>query len=225
MTGRLNRRHFLRISAAAAAGGVVVACAPSAPRVASNPTSPPTSQPAAPTTAPAAKPTTPALSVSGQAPTPVAPVATVASGPTYKEAPALAQLVKDGKLPPVAQRLPTSPRVVRVLEETGQFGGVWHRGFLGVTDFLNIGKLMEVRLVKWDAPDPSSLRVVPNMIEKWEQSSDASEFTFYLRKGLKWSDGVEMTADDVNFWWEDMQNNKDLVPQPNLLIHMRVGDD
>src|SRR5947209_1953210 len=114
MSGRLNRRNFLRISAAAAAGGVVVACAPSAPRVASNPTSPPTSQPAAPATAPAAQPTTAALSISGQAPTPAAAAVTGASGATYKESPALAQLVKDGKLPSVAQRLPNSPRVVRV---------------------------------------------------------------------------------------------------------------
>jgi cytidylate kinase len=29
------------------------------------------------------------------------------------------------------------------LEETGQHGGVWHPAFLGLTDYLNIGKLME----------------------------------------------------------------------------------
>jgi peptide/nickel transport system substrate-binding protein len=115
----------------------------------------------------------------------------------------LAQLVKDGKLPPVVQRLPQNPRVVHVLEETGQYGGVWHRAHRGLTDYLNLGKLMETRLMKWDARDPNSLRVVPNVIEKWEQSKDATEFTFYLRKGLKWSDGVEMTTDDVTFWWED----------------------
>src|SRR5207253_10403381 len=65
-------------------------------------------------------------------------------------------------------RLPDNPRVVQPLEETGQFGGVWHRAFLGLTDYLSIGKLMEARLIKWDAPDPTSLRVVPNVVEKWE---------------------------------------------------------
>jgi len=222
MSARMNRRRFLTISAATAAGGVVMACAPSAPRVASNATVAPTSpaQAAVPTT-PRPEPTAAGLSISGQVATPAAQPAVR----TYKEAPTLAQLVKDGKLPPVDQRLPQNPRVVRVLEETGQFGGVWHRAFLGLTDYLNIGKLMETRLIKWDAPDPNTLRVVPNVIEKWEQSSDAKEFTFYLRKGLKWSDGVEMTTDDVTFWWEDMQDNKDLIPQPNLLIHMRDGND
>jgi peptide/nickel transport system substrate-binding protein len=137
----------------------------------------------------------------------------------------LAQLVKDGKLLPIDQRLPQNPRLVQPLEEVGQYGGVWHRAFQGLTDYLSIGKLMEARLIKWDAPDSNTLRVVPNVIEKWEQSSDASEFTFYLRKGIKWSDGQDMTTDDVTFWWEDMQGNKDLVPSPNQLVNMRINND
>src|SRR5437879_3228011 len=127
MSDRLNRRRFLWVTAAAAATGVEAACAPSAPRAATRPTDAPAAQPAqAATVAPAApKPTAPppptaaALGVSQQSTAPTAkPGAT-----TYKEAPELAQLVKDGKLPPVEQRLPTNPRVVTPLEETGQYGG------------------------------------------------------------------------------------------------------
>ena len=229
MSDRLNRRRFLWVTAAAAATGVVAACAPSAPRTATKPTEPLAAQPAQPTTvAPVAAkptaappPTAAAIGVSQQSAAPTAKP----SANAFKEAPDLAQLVKDGKLPPVDQRLPTNPRVVTPLEETGQYGGVWRRAHQGLSDYLAQGKLMEPRLIKWDAPDTNTLRVVPNVIEKWEQSSDARVFTFYLRKGIKWSDGIEMTTDDVTFWWQDMQGNKDLVPSPNQLINQRVGGE
>src|SRR3979490_2644302 len=44
------------------------------------------------------------------------------SGP-HKGAPALAELVKAGKLPPVEARLPEKPLVVPVVEKVGEYGG------------------------------------------------------------------------------------------------------
>lgn len=84
---------------------------------------------------------------------------------------------------------------------------------------------MEVRLIAWEAPDPDTLRVVPNVIEKWEHNKDATEYTFYLRKGIKWSDGTTATTDDVTFWWNDIQLNPDLTPQPQDSIRQRVGNE
>jgi peptide/nickel transport system substrate-binding protein len=227
VAAHLNRRRFLTLSAMAAASGVVVACAPSAPRTASKPSDAPAPTSAAappPATTLAAKPApTAAPPAVGQ---PVAtPVAAAALARVYKEAPALAQLVKDGKLPPVEKRLPENPRVLKPLEETGQYGGVWRRAFRGASDYLAAGKLMEARLIAWDAPDPNTLRVLPSVIEKWEQSKDATEFTFYLRKGLKWSDGAEVTTDDVKFWLEDIQQNADLTPTPSEAIRQRIGNE
>ncbi|HEY3062009.1 MAG TPA: ABC transporter substrate-binding protein [Chloroflexota bacterium] len=225
MSARFNRRRFLMLSAMAAAGSVV-ACAPQAPRVATKPTDAPAAAPAAATSAPAAaapKPaaTTPPLAVAQ--PTQIA--APAVAGRSYKEAPSLAQLVKDGKLPPVEKRLPDNPRVLKPLEETGQYGGTWRRAFRGLTDYLAPGKLMEARLIAWDAPDINTLRVIPNVIEKWEQNKDATEFTFYLRKGIKWSDGTDASTEDVKFWWEDIQLNADLTPQPQDSIRQRIGGE
>lgn len=41
---------------------------------------------------------------------------------------------------------------------------------------------------------------------KWEQSADAREWTFYLRRGVLWSDGQPFTADDVVFTYEVLRD-------------------
>ena len=39
----------------------------------------------------------------------------------------------------------------------------------------------------------------PYLAERWEASEDLKEWTFYLRKGIKWHNGDEFNADDVVF--------------------------
>ena len=152
---------------------------------------------------------------------PVAP-ALAQSSTIYKEAPSLA-----GKgLPPVAQRLPQNPRVIKPLETVGKYGGVWHRGYTGLSDRVGPGKLREEYGIEWDAPDTSTLRIIPNLYEKWEQNADASEYTFWMRKGMKWSDGKEVTTEDVRFYWEDMAGVADIIPAPNAGgVRLRVGGE
>src|SRR5947199_9618122 len=54
---------------------------------------------------------------------------------TFKEAPQLAELVKAGKLPPVAERIGQDPLVIKPLQEVGRYGGTWRGGFSGAADF------------------------------------------------------------------------------------------
>src|SRR5881396_2786153 len=56
---------------------------------------------------------------------------------TFKEAPQLAELVKAGKLPPVAERIGQDPLVIKPLHEVGRYGGTWRGGFTGPADFWN----------------------------------------------------------------------------------------
>src|SRR4030095_10389674 len=56
---------------------------------------------------------------------------------TFKEAPQLAELVKAGKLPPVAERIGQDPLVIKPLHEIGKYGGTWRAGFTGPADFWN----------------------------------------------------------------------------------------
>lgn len=144
---------------------------------------------------------------------------------SYKEAPLLAAQVKAGKLPSVEQRLPSNPRVLTPLEMVGQYGGTWHRAYKGLSDRVGPGKLQEEQLIEWNAPDPSTIGLVANAIEKWDQNDDASEYTFYLRSGLKWSDGTPVTGEDIRFFVEDMQMNPDIVPAPNFTMRQKINGE
>ena len=45
----------------------------------------------------------------------------------------------------------------------------------------------------------NNLDAVPNLAESWEPNDDATEWLFYLREGVKFSDGTPLTAADVVF--------------------------
>ncbi|MDR1531097.1 MAG: peptide ABC transporter substrate-binding protein [Clostridiales bacterium] len=53
-------------------------------------------------------------------------------------------------------------------------------------------------LVKYDTGN----NLVPGQAEKWTLSDDGLVYTFYLRDGLKWSDGTALTAGDFEFAWK-----------------------
>ena len=122
---------------------------------------------------------------------------------TYHEAPMLADLVASGALPPVAERIPSNPRVVTPLDEIGQYGGTLRRAWKGISDRWGPTKLNEEMAIEWDIPDTETVNIVANYISGWEQNDDATEFTFTLRDGIKWSDGHPFTTDDVKFWYDE----------------------
>lgn len=51
------------------------------------------------------------------------------------------------------------------------------------------------------------LGIIPWLAESWNLSSDETEYTFYLRSGVNWSDGVPFTANDVKFTFDYEQKN------------------
>ena len=127
-----------------------------------------------------------------------------------QEAPALGALVKEGKLPPLAQRLPATPRVLTPVEEVGQYGGVWRTGMRGGADKSWLLRIVGYEpLVAWDREWTG--KVIPNVAESFSANKAGDEFTFKLRGGMKWSDGKPFGVDDIGFFVNDVMHNKDLM--------------
>ncbi len=68
----------------------------------------------------------------------------------------------------------------------------------------SISGLLINGLIKYD----KNLNIVGDLAESWDISDDRLSITFHLRKGVLWEDGVEFTAEDVQFGFN-------LITDPN----------
>ena len=64
-----------------------------------------------------------------------------------------------------------------------------------------IGSLLYDSLLRTDV---NTGDVIPNLAKSYTISDDNKSYTITLRKGLKWSDGCEITADDIVFTWNEI---------------------
>lgn len=154
---------------------------------------------------------------------------TVITDPTqwptsFNEAPQLAELVASGQLPPVAERIGQDPLVIQPVHEIGQYGGTWRRGFTGPGDRWNAYRAVSGSdaILYWDYTGEI---VVPNIAKEWEISDEGRVITLHLRRGMKWSDGEPLTADDFMFWYNDIYSHEELVPRaaPFFTINGKPG--
>jgi peptide/nickel transport system substrate-binding protein len=234
LEGVLRRRDLLKLSAAAGAATLLGACLPEAPsatpatKPAPTVAAPPPAT-VAPTSAPAAAPTT-QVAATPAATQAVSAAATPASaakyalgkleGPaivtdaskfpkTLKEAPELAALVQQGKLPAVAERVGQDPLVVQPVHEVGKYGGTMHKVFFGGINDLSIARFMtgQATLLAWDYQWKT---IQPNIARAYDVNADNTVVTVHLRRGMKWSDGEPFTADDIMFWSEDVFSNDEI---------------
>jgi peptide/nickel transport system substrate-binding protein len=121
----------------------------------------------------------------------------------FHEAPVLSELVKQGKLPKVEDRLPDEPMVTVPYEQVGTYGGTLRTEGLKLIILMHHGLFIQ---------NSAGNKVLPDLAESYTFAKDYKSLTIRLRKGVRWSDGHPFTVDDILFWWEDEMNNKDLNP-------------
>ena len=126
----------------------------------------------------------------------------------FNEAPELAQLVLGGKLPPVEERLPSTPLVIPVFDEIGKYGGDMRSAWTS-RSVCNLERSARSALFRFNT-DGSA--IIPNLAQSLDISPDGLVTTVKLRPGTKWSDGAPFTADDFLFWLDDYENNDEIRP-------------
>ena len=104
-------------------------------------------------------------------------------------------------LPPVEDRLPNDPVVIQPYRTLGKYGGTARITLWDTWQFFNWEHALTIS---------ADLRnILPNLAESWSLSEDGRVTTIRLRPGIKWSDGVPLTADDfifrMNHVWLDPQ--------------------
>ena len=124
---------------------------------------------------------------------------------TFQEAPMLAELVQQGQLPSLMERLPVEDdiRVVNV-PEIGEFGGTYRITSNGLGGH-------EANLEQWVKRDGDGIQWY-DYVGYFTLSDDGRTYTMRLRDGIKWSDGVPLTMDQIRFAWEEVNLNKELNP-------------
>jgi peptide/nickel transport system substrate-binding protein len=149
--------------------------------------------------------------------------------PEYHEPEWVTALVDEGKLPPVAERLPKEPKVILaagMVDGVGVYGDVWRdfsacptagwnngagvtSGWFGIESMsFNYQALVKTGPLYRANQD---IEPIPNLAKSWEWSEDGKQLTMHLIEGAKWSDGDPFDAEDVIFTWEDLINDPQVV--------------
>lgn len=126
------------------------------------------------------------------------------------EPPFFADMVKAGELPPVAERVPAEPEIVDLKangKKPGGYGGTLRTLIGKEKDVRRLVVYGYARLIGYD----ENLELKPDILRDYTVE-EGRIFTFYLRKGHRWSDGHPFTSEDFRYFWEDVQTNEELSP-------------
>ena len=140
---------------------------------------------------------------------------------TFQESPMSAELVKQGKLPPLMERLPV-PEDVHVVpppNEIGTYGGTW-RATANSKRYLQ--KYANGHPLQLNADGAS---YVERVAKSMDISEDGRVYTFTLRNGGKWSSGDPLTSEDFRFTWEDINYYTNAVSKAEGRSGVGLGPD
>ena len=93
---------------------------------------------------------------------------------------------------------------LRAPEPNARRGGVLRYGFITTPAHFDVHQqgativqlCMYDNLVRRD-PRDSGQSIIPDLAHSWEVAKDSKTYTFFLRKGVKFHDSGELTAEDV----------------------------
>lgn len=93
----------------------------------------------------------------------------------------------------------------------GKVGGVFKYGSIGtgpktfnpiIANESSSNEILDLVFRGLTTVNGDTAEIEPDLATYWEFNEDGTEWTFYLRRGVTWHDGVELTADDVVFTYD-----------------------
>ncbi len=89
----------------------------------------------------------------------------------------------------------------------------------------NIGSqgCMFDNLIRHD-PRDSGKTIIPDLAHSWEIAKDGKTYTFFLRKGVQFHDGAELTADDVKATFDRIAKPPQGISIPRSVLFKAVSE-
>ena len=91
--------------------------------------------------------------------------------------------------------------------------------------FNNLGAMAPMfdNLIRRD-PRNSGKTIIPDLAHSWQISPDSKTYTFFLRKGVLFSDGAELTADDVKATFDRIVHPPEGISIPRSILFKSVSE-
>lgn len=139
-----------------------------------------------------------------------------------------------GKAADIPEQYDGSKFLLAAPEPNPKHGGVLRIGILsrlphfdfqqsGTVGSLGSQGCMYDNLIRHD-PRDSGKTIIPDLAHSWEISKDGKTYTFYLRKGVMFSDGAELTSEDVKATFDRIAKPPEGVAIPRSILFKSVAE-
>jgi len=121
--------------------------------------------------------------------------------------------------PAVARDVAAAPEKTFTLRINGEPETLdWNKAHTPIETYV-LMNIME-GLVGFD----SSLKPIPSLAQSWSTSADGRTYTFKLRSGVKWSDGVPLKAADFVYSWKRLLSPVTAAPYAYFLFDVEGAE-
>ena len=93
----------------------------------------------------------------------------------------------------------------------------------GTINSLGAQGCMFDNLIRRD-PRDSGKTIIPDLAESWDIAKDGKTYTFFLRKGVQFHDGAELTAEDVKATFDRISKPPPGIAIPRSILFATVGE-